>query len=89
LENMGKMKGVLSDSDMRILQQASTTLTAEISEDAARAELNRLGSVMSKLTGDQWTGIGGAPQQAQPPGRASGAGPNRGGMRVLSIEEVP
>ena len=52
IENMGKMKGVLSDADMRILRQASTTLDAKMSEPAARAELTRLEQVMSKLVGD-------------------------------------
>ena len=55
LENMGKMKGVLSDSDMRILQQASTTLAAEMSEAAAAQELDRLVGVMGRVSG-------GAPQ---------------------------
>ena len=55
IENMGKMKGVLSDADMRILRQASTTLDAKMSEPAARAELTRLEQVMSKLVGDSPT----------------------------------
>jgi hypothetical protein len=50
LENMGKMKGVLSDSDMRILQQASTTLAAEMSEEAAAQELDRLVAVMGRVS---------------------------------------
>lgn len=80
IENMGKMKGVLSDADMRILQQASTTLAAEMSEPAARQELNRLGRVMSKLTGEPWQDIGGVPQNTGAgSGRASGAGPAGGG----------
>jgi len=53
LENMGKMKGVLSDSDMKILRQASTTLNQSMSEGAARTELDRLQEVMSKVTGEE------------------------------------
>ena len=46
---MGKMKGVLSDSDMKILRQASTTLDPSMSEGEARAELDRLVQVMGRL----------------------------------------
>jgi hypothetical protein len=64
LENMGKMKGVLSDRDMEVLRKASTTLTASMSEGAARAELNRLVEVMDKVLGGgpiaPVTDIGGA-----------------------------
>jgi hypothetical protein len=49
LENMGKMKGVLSDRDMEVLRKASTTLNASMSEAAAKAELLRLEHVMDKL----------------------------------------
>lgn len=52
LENMGKMKGVLSDSDMRLLQRASTTINPKMSEGAARVELARLREIMAKVTGD-------------------------------------
>lgn len=52
LENMNKMKGVLSDSDMKLLRQASTTLQPGASDNAARGELKRIAEVMSKLTGD-------------------------------------
>lgn len=52
LENMGKMKGVLSDSDMRVLQQASTTLQSSVSDAAAARELDRLDQMMAKITGD-------------------------------------
>lgn len=51
LENMGKMKGVLSDADMKIVRQASTTLSAEMSDPAAQAELKRLADVMAKVSG--------------------------------------
>lgn len=67
LENMGKMKGVLSDSDMRVLQQASTTLASSGSSQAAGQELARLDAVMSKLTGD--TGSGAAPGTTPPAGK--------------------
>ena len=48
LENMGKMKGVLSDSDMRVLQRASTTLRESMSDQAAKTELQRVIRVMQK-----------------------------------------
>lgn len=51
LENMGKMKGVLSDSDMKVLRQASSTIAAPMSDSAARAELTRLSQVMEKVAG--------------------------------------
>lgn len=50
LENMGKMKGVLSDSDMKVLRQASTTIAAPMSDAAARAELQRVADVMGRVT---------------------------------------
>jgi len=55
LENTDKMKGVLSDSDMRLLQQASSSLSGNMSDSAAEAELTRLIEVMSRANG------GGAP----------------------------
>jgi hypothetical protein len=50
LENTGKLKGVLSNADMEILRRASTTLAAEMSDDAARDELDRVAAVMRKVT---------------------------------------
>lgn len=52
MENMGKMKGVLSDSDMKILRQASSTVNSRISESAAKAELERIIRVMGTVSGD-------------------------------------
>jgi len=52
LENMGKMKGVLSDSDMKVLRQASSTIAAPMSDAAAVAELKRISEVMSRATGE-------------------------------------
>lgn len=52
LENMNKMKGVLSDSDMKLLKQASSTINARMSESAARSELQRIVEVMGKVAGD-------------------------------------
>jgi len=49
LENMGKMKGVLSDSDMKIIRQASTSLNARMSPKAAADELERLTQVMDRV----------------------------------------
>jgi hypothetical protein len=42
LDNVGLMKGVLSDSDMKILRAASTTLNPRMGETAAAAELDRI-----------------------------------------------
>lgn len=50
LDNVDMMKGVLSDSDIKMLRQASSTLNPRMGEAAAAAELDRL--------------IGLAPQQA-------------------------
>lgn len=50
LENMGKMKGVLSDRDMQVLRQASTTLSPKMSNAAAKAELDRLVESMGRVT---------------------------------------
>lgn len=70
MENMGKMKGVLSDSDMKVLRQASTTLNPSMSESAARAELERIATVMSNLTGEP-VSFG---KPAAPPAPAAGRG---------------
>ncbi len=53
LENMGKMKGVLSDSDMKVLRQASTTLNSRMGDSMARSELNRIIQVMGKVSGGE------------------------------------
>jgi len=42
MENMGKMKGVLSDRDMEVLRQASTSLNPKMGDAAAAAELDRI-----------------------------------------------
>jgi len=51
LENMGKMKGVLSDSDMKIIRQASTSLNARMGDKAARSEVSRIKQVMDRVGG--------------------------------------
>lgn len=51
LENTGKLKGVLSNADMELLRQASSTLSAQMSEPAAKAELTRLIQVMGRVAG--------------------------------------
>jgi hypothetical protein len=51
LGNVGKLKGVLSNADMEILKRASTTIAAPMSDSAAIAELQRIVSVMKKITG--------------------------------------
>jgi hypothetical protein len=77
LENTGKLKGVLSNADMELLRQASSTLAAQMSDPAAVAELNRLGQVMSRATGEQWD----APQ-------APAAAPQHGGARAAGAGPV-
>lgn len=52
LENTGKLKGVLSNTDMQILRQASSTLNSRMSESAARAELRRIIDVMGRASGE-------------------------------------
>lgn len=50
LENTGKLKGVLSNADMEILRRASSTISPEMGDDAAIAELERVEQVMDKIT---------------------------------------
>ncbi len=52
VENMSKMKGVLSDSDMKILRAASSTINPRMGDPAARAELKRIVQVMQRAAGD-------------------------------------
>jgi len=49
LENMGVMKGVLSDSDMKIIAQASTALNKDMSEPEFKKELAKIEAVMQKV----------------------------------------
>lgn len=52
IENMGIMKGVLSDSDMKVIQQASTALNRDMSEKEFKKELTKIKNVLqSKLGG--------------------------------------
>lgn len=66
MENMGKMKGVLSDSDMKVLRQASTTLSNRMSEGAARDELNRVVEVMGRVAAGAPAANAPAPQAVDP-----------------------
>jgi hypothetical protein len=81
LENTGKLKGVLSNADMKILQQASTTLAGKMSDSAARAELLRLEQVMGRAE----QALGGeapAPAMTEPRmGRTGAATPTGGGAQ--------
>lgn len=52
LENTGKLKGVLSNTDMQILRQASTSLNSKMGDAAARAELKRIVEVMQRAAGE-------------------------------------
>jgi hypothetical protein len=74
LENTGKLKGVLSNADMAILRQASTTIAGAQSPQAARSELQRLVDVMGRAAGegglpkmDMATSRGGAPAPVAAP----------------------
>jgi hypothetical protein len=49
LANMGKMKGILSDSDMKVIKSASTTLSNRLSGKAARTELDRVIKIMDRI----------------------------------------
>ena len=49
LANMGKMKGILSDSDMKVIRSASTTLSNRQSGPAARTELARVIQIMDRI----------------------------------------
>lgn len=60
IENMGIMKGVLSDADIRILTQAATSLSTDMSEKAFRAELQR---IKDKMTSVVAQGVGSTSQQ--------------------------
>ena len=52
LENTSKMTGVLSESDIKILQRAGTKLANKrISNKAARDELQRIAGIFSKASG--------------------------------------
>lgn len=64
LENMSKMKGVLSDSDMKVLRQASTTLNGRMSEGGARQELTRIVDVMGRVAAGQTPNAGPLPNGA-------------------------
>jgi hypothetical protein len=82
LENMGLMKGVLSDSDMKVLRQASSLLGNEaVGEVAARAELDRLIPIMEKVAGI----VGGVeePRMGRT-GAQQGGGPAVGQIRVIN-----
>lgn len=51
LENMGIMKGVLSDSDMKVLQQASTALNLGMSQSGFKQELEKVKNVLEGKLG--------------------------------------
>jgi hypothetical protein len=75
LENTGKLKGVLSNTDMQILRQASSSLNAKMGDKAAKAELARIVEVMNKAAG----GASGGPSPMTP---ASSHGPSAPSSRV-------
>jgi hypothetical protein len=71
LENTGKLKGVLSNADMAILRQASTTISGAQSPAAARSELKRLVEVMGRAAGE-----GGLPQMDRATSRGAAPAPS-------------
>ena len=78
LENTGKLKGVLSNADMEVLRRASSTISPEMGDAAAAAELDRIVQVMSKVTGENPNG-----GQAAPGGAPAG-GPAVGEVRMIN-----
>lgn len=46
LDNLGLMKGVLSDSDIKIIKDASSRLNPDMKEDAFRKELNNIAGIL-------------------------------------------
>lgn len=53
LENLGRMSGVLSDSDIRILQNAGTILkNRRISDELAEQELQKIAGIIDKAPGN-------------------------------------
>ncbi len=69
LDNMKLMKGVLSDSDMKVITSAAAPLDLKMSEGAFRRELNKIKTtVESALAKSGLTPADLAPQQAAPTG---------------------
>lgn len=58
LENMGVMKGVLSDSDMKVIQQASTALNLGMSQSGFKKELENVKNILQSKLGNDPLGIG-------------------------------
>jgi hypothetical protein len=49
MENLGKMKGTLSDSDMKVLTQAASSLDINMPEKDFLREASRVKAVMQKV----------------------------------------
>jgi hypothetical protein len=83
LENMGKMKGVLSDKDMAMIRQASSRLSNQrIGDQAAYQELSNIIQTVNQRIG----GSGGAsPQPEEPRMGRTGAPGAQGGPRFKII----
>jgi hypothetical protein len=80
LENTGKLKGVLSNADMAILRQASTTIAGAQSPQAARSELQRLVDVMGRAAGE-----GGLPKMDMATSRGDAPAPAPSGGSKFTI----
>lgn len=50
LDNIGKLKGILSDTDMKILSQAASSLDLNMPEKDFKRELERVKTVMSRIS---------------------------------------
>jgi len=87
LENTGKLKGVLSNADMEILRRASSTISPQMSESAARAELERLIQVMQKVTGGATTGGAASLAPMKPvSSREAGSAPSGPKFTILGVK---
>jgi hypothetical protein len=69
LENMGIMKGVLSDSDMKVIAQASSSLNERGSVKAYKAELNKIKAKMQARLNSPARPAAVAPSEAAPQGQ--------------------
>lgn len=58
LENMGIMKGVLSDSDMKIITSASTALKRSTSHEMFSKELEKIRNAATSITNSQYLNPG-------------------------------
>ncbi len=58
IENLGIMKGVLSDADIKILREAATSINKNMSEKDFKDELARIKTILNSKTGNDPLGLG-------------------------------